>query len=36
LDYARAFVAASVSNGLVKAAVDRAGLRGVLVDSSPQ
>ncbi len=36
LDYARAFVAASVSNGLVKAAVDRAGLRGVLVGSEPQ
>jgi polar amino acid transport system substrate-binding protein len=33
LDYARRFVAAAVSNGLVKGAVERAGFRGGAVSS---
>jgi len=35
LPYARSFVSAAVSNGLVKWAVDRAGLRGAIVAGTP-
>jgi len=36
LPYARSFVSAAVSRGLVKAAMERAGLRGAIVTAAPR